>query len=341
LGRKKMRPKHCRVRSSTEEKTEQERVEFMKKLFLVLAILLLAAPAMAAITISGTVNTTTKTVDINYSGDLARAYALEIEVDSGTITAVDPCFVGEGAGYGIFMGTIQIDSSGTVTDDGTPVAPNDAPDANGTGIGTSKVILEMGSLYETTGPASSGTLCRVTVSECCTMTVSVNTTRGAVVLENATAASTNLPLEIGICATEPECYTGPQLTEWRAVGSPPSWCIPRQCHGDSDDAKSGDLKQGYWYVGASDLNNLGTYYKILEPATGTTPSGPGIPIEGYAADFDHAKAGDLKQGYWRVGAGDLNVLAHWYKVLEPATGTTPSGPGVPADCNTANPAPNI
>jgi len=293
----------------------------MKKVFLVLAILLLAVPAMAAVTISGTVNTTTKTVTLNYSGDLARAYSLDVNVSTGTITDVTPTTVGEGSGYGIFMGTIQIDSSGTVTDDGTPVAPNDAPDAAGTGIGTDKVILEMGSLYETTPPATSGTLCTITVSDNCKMRVALNGLRGGVVLENATAASTNLPIIIDIGGGG--CYTGPDQTEWAAVGSPCSWGYPRQCHGDADGLNLGDPKAGYFYVQNADLNILLAGWKKDGSALGDYT--PAIDPNGWiAADFDHQELGDPKAGYFRVQNNDLNILLEYWKQPDA---------NVPADCN--------
>ena len=294
--------------ASLKEKTEERKVEIMRKLVLVLAILLLAMPAMAVdVTIDKSISGTS--VDITYSGTLARAYALEITVDNGqTITGVTPAFVGEGAGYGIFMGTIAIDGTGTVTDDGTPVAPNDAPDAAGTGIGTNKVILEMGSLYDVNGPATSGTLCTVTVSGNCNMTVAVNTTRGEVVLEDATTATTNLPITFAVG----ECYTGPDYAQWVTVLKPDSWCTPRQCHGDADNAQEVIAKGTYW-VGYNDINILLAGFKqaYVNPV-----SSPWI-----AADFDHASE-VIAKGTYRVGYADINVLLAYFK-----QGT------VPADCN--------
>ena len=42
---------------------------------------------------------------------------------------------------------------------------------------------------------------------------------------------------------------------------------------------AGDDKSGYWRVGATDLGQLTTYWKVLEPATAPIPSGPGVPAD--------------------------------------------------------------
>jgi hypothetical protein len=154
------------------------------------------------------------------------------------------------------------------------------------------------------------------------------------------AVTVNYPAEclfVDIPDEEPECYEGMvDFDEWEAVGKPLCWCILRQCHGDTDDSTEGNDKEGYWYVGIGDLNLLVSAWKVLEPATGMIPSGPGIDSVsgGICADFKHDLEGNDKEGYWRVGISDLNVLVANWKILEPATAPTPSGPGVPPDCLT-------
>lgn len=309
----------------------------MKKLALVLAILLLAAPAMADVTITVVdrdgVDGPGLVADINYSGELARAFALEITVDAGTIEDINNYHVGEctvsDKGYGIFMGTIDIASDGTVADYGTPIAPNDAPDAAGTGLGTDTVILEMGSLYEgTNSPATSGTLCSLIVSEGCTMSIAENSTRGAVVLENATPATTVLiggdiddgGGEPGPC--DGKCYQGPDCNEWIAVGEPASWCYPRQCYGDADNAQNGNPKDGYFWVWSGDLNALIAGWK--QPYGGNPATQTWI-----SADFNHGLDGNPKDGYFHVWSSDLNILiANWKQadVNETTDCNTPTAP---------------
>jgi len=126
----------------------------------------------------------------------------------------------------------------------------------------------------------------------------------------------------------------PLFCDWLEVGFPACWCYPRQCHGDADDWWEGAVKTGTWYVGLQDLNVLVSAWKILEPAVPPTPSGLGIGSvpDGICADFDHAKEGNMKEGFWRVGICDLSILVANWKILEPAVPPVPSGPGVPPDC---------
>jgi len=176
----------------------------MKKIILVVVILALATPAMAVIDINA-VDEGSGVVRIDYDasghGQLPRAFALNITVDAGTIDDVSSYFIGEGAGYGIFPGSIDInETTGVVDDNGTPVGdPCAFPDTL-PGLDTNGVTIEMGSLYVggPNAPAAGGTLCRVTVSANCTLSVSGNIGRGRVVNEDATEATTNLPISIPV-----------------------------------------------------------------------------------------------------------------------------------------------
>jgi hypothetical protein len=179
----------------------------MKKLILVLTLVLIASPAFAAVSLTLAKQGTTNVYDLGYTGadtaNLPRAFALDVVVTGGaTITAVTPTMTGESTattrGYGIFPGTIAIDSNGVVTSYGSPVAPDTDPGASGTGIGTAEVILELGSLYvgDANKPSitGSGTLCTLTID--CSgasqgkITVSEEDTyRGGVVLTNGTQAT--------------------------------------------------------------------------------------------------------------------------------------------------------
>jgi hypothetical protein len=155
----------------------------MKKMIFVLTALLLAAPAMANLVISCSANG--NDVDINYNatedGNLPRGLGLEITVDnSATIDSIS----NESSDYWVYPGSIVIDPcTGTMTDQGTPVA---------SGLGTSTVILEMGSLHYPTGPSDTnsppltGTLLTITVSGDCNIAIAGNGERGNVVRYAAT-----------------------------------------------------------------------------------------------------------------------------------------------------------
>jgi len=196
-----------------EEKTKKGRM-IMKKVLVILAILVVAVPAMASVTITATQRAGTKIVDIGYTvtgePNYMRAIAIDITASDQTITDINNYFVGEcnatKQGYGIFPGNIAINAQGVVTSYGTPVAPAADPCALG-GLGTQGITVEMGSLY--TGslhPANSGILFSITTADCTTLSFSVNAKRGGVVMENVANPSVTLPTPlVMVCAQAAIC----------------------------------------------------------------------------------------------------------------------------------------
>ena len=260
-------------------------------------------------------------VEIAYSGtERARAFALDITVDEGSIIDIGNFSVGdENNGYGIFpanfsryitvLETGEVEESSWSDPNYTPVADPNDPGALG-GLNTNGITIEMGSLYEdiSAAPPLSGVLCTVTCSESCQLTVTTNATRGNVVLEDASEAivdltgATNVPVTVGEVL-----YTGPDAEEWVTVGSPDCWISsvnPRQCHGDVDGLSEG--KQKYW-VSTNDLQILiEAWNKPLSALTGNQ----------ICADFDHLPEG--KQNF-RVSVNDMEIfLANYNKANSPA-----------------------
>lgn len=293
----------------------------MRKMIFALVVVMLATAAWADIAITVTDQGEGKAA-IGYSGtELARAFALDIQVDAGTIDAISDYAVGDdNNNYGIFPANfsryITVDATtGEVTDwavaDYTPVADANDPGALG-GLGTSGITIEMGSLYDTKAPPLAGTLCVITVSESCKVTVTTNATRGNVVLEDASEATVDLtgafevPIPIG-----PE-YPGPDIDEWIAVGSPDCWnsnINPRQCYGDADGAAQG--KQKFW-VSTNDLDvMIAAWNQTFAEIDGQEYKG--VPY--ICADFDHLPQGKQK---FRVSTNDLDVLViNWQKANGP------------------------
>lgn len=153
----------------------------MKKLVLVLAVLLVSLPAMAAVTIDASCTGSTYTVTYATDGNNVRAFALDIEVSAGTIDAVGSL----SADYDIYPGSIVI-VDGEVNDPGSAVCDDAYPDTLG-GLGTAGITVEMGSLYAEgeAAPATSGTLFTFTVSDsAAVVTISENGIRGGVVMED-------------------------------------------------------------------------------------------------------------------------------------------------------------
>ncbi len=297
----------------------------MKKIIFPLVVAVLAAPAWATIAIKVTDLGDGKAA-IDYSGtELARAFALDITVDAGTIEAVSDFKVGDdNNGYGIFPANfsryITVDPvSGNVTDWAiagySPVADPNDPGALG-GLRTNGITLEMASLYDTKAPPLAGRLCVITVSEACKVSVTTNATRGNVVLENASQATIDLAgatnVQIGSTAGG---YTGPHPEEWQAVGKPDCWIAslnPRQCRGDADGASQG--KQQFW-VSTNDLDILiAAWNKTFDQISGQKVGN--VPL--VCADFDHLSQGKSK---FRVSTNDLDILiANWQLANQPAPG---------------------
>jgi len=269
----------------------------MKKLILVLAILL-ATPVFGALSISLQQQTPDGNyIDLNYAGadpcNLPRAFGLNVEVNSPmTITAVSNYKTGESnstsKGFGIFPARIVIEANGTVTSWGTPLADPCDPGA-GTGLGTNKVVLELGSLYfgDTNAPATSGTLCTLKVAcngasgVLSALATEEDTYRGGVVLEDGTAPSPNLSATLNLST-----LCGPPCPG-QASG-------PNPANGATGVARTTNLS---WTAG-SDANSHRIYFSLdgnLPPAS--------FVAEQSGTTYDPNSAGNLGQGrmfYWRI-----------------------------------------
>jgi hypothetical protein len=294
----------------------------MKKLYFVLTALLLAAPAFCAIDVNCTVDGNEVTVNYDASGEsfLPRAFGLDITLSDGNIVKITY----DDANFWVHPGTIVI-VSGDVNDEGTPVAPVSDPCALG-GIGTGGMTIEMGSLYDAndpchpTAPPASGVLLKFTVDTLgIDVNIAGNAARGNVVLENTDEATVNYTG----CSIPDECYTGPDYSEWVAVGKPDSWCYPKQCHGDATGSPELFGGRTNWVaVGLADMQVLLNGYN--DPSTDYVHPDPRI-----AADFNHDEELFGGRTNWvHVGLADMQILLAYYN--------DPCGT-VPADCLTSDP----
>jgi hypothetical protein len=148
-----------------------------------------------------------------------RAFALSLSVTPNDVNIVDinDFKIGESTnaepGYGIFVGSIQIDGNGDVSDYGDPVADAGDPDAPGQ-LGSASIIVELGSLYDknanpSDAPLNSGTLCSLTLDGCGTVTPAVDTLRGGIVMEDPDVDPTSTPMNAGepdICEAVCDCW---------------------------------------------------------------------------------------------------------------------------------------
>lgn len=133
------------------------------------------------------------------SGEVLRAFSLDVSVDQGQIVGIYRFFSGESTagaqGYGLFPGAFRDHLSvnpatGEVitwnVSAYTPVAdPADAPGDTLPGLGSSGVTLEFGGLWDPNDPAAipgpTGVLCALLLSTSATVSVSANLARGGLV----------------------------------------------------------------------------------------------------------------------------------------------------------------
>jgi hypothetical protein len=190
----------------------------MKKILFVLVALLFATPAWADVDIAIEADGACGAVisfDARSEPNLPRAFSLDIQADNdANIIAVTLL----SADYVIHPGTIAINTSGVVTDYGSPVAPeSDLPSDTKPGLDSNGVTIEMGSLYAPVGPGSPnapdpcGPLVLVEVDKNCTLTVTANVSRAGssgVVMESPDEAVTvNLPAPTPVVCADLTCWT--------------------------------------------------------------------------------------------------------------------------------------
>lgn len=272
-----------------------------KRIILGVVVLMLAVPAWAEVLITCTSdgNEVTVSWDASTEPNLVRAFALDITVDNGVITKVTDVH----PEYYIYPGSIDInDVTGDVDDWGTPVCDPCLYPGTLPGLGSNGITVEMGSLYDPCDPChpspppASGVLLKFWITQDCNVTITENTTRGGVVLEDPTIdPDVNAPG----CFVKAECMkpSNPDYANWLHWNRPDCWCYPRQCRGDADGAK-----QGPFWVALNDLAILRTAINKLEAL---------IPPGGECADFDHVKTGP----FW-VSLNDLAVLRQYINKLE-------------------------
>ena len=187
---------------------------------------------------------------VNYectSGEVVRAFALDVSVDRGRIIGISDYFRGlstvENQGYGIFPASfrdnITVDPQDNINwnaSEYTPLAVMaDNPLDTLAGLNSSGVTLELGGLWDPNVleavPRPTGTLCSLHISSGTTVTLKANRSRGGVVL--AEPGMTLDPVLTGAFVQPPEItelsltnglliikFAGGELETASAVGGP-------------------------------------------------------------------------------------------------------------------------
>jgi hypothetical protein len=284
-----------------EVKKRRKEGFIMKKIALVLAVLLFTAPAMAALSVSCSESAGTVTVAYNAGGGtLPRAFALDVSLSGGATINSGPSSIN--SEFYIYPGSISI-SGGSVTGWGTPVAAG--------GVGNSTMTVELGSLYASndtdhlTAPPNAANLLSFGVSGTTTITITENSARGGVVMEDGSANGLGSP--VCTCSTGPgDCLksSDPGYAKWSTTyGKPSCWCYKKQCNGDADGVST-----FFKPVMLSDLNTLKASYNKSEALAVASSYGA---IPGICADFDH-----VQTFFKPVMLSDLNILKSYYNLGE-------------------------
>ena len=197
----------------------------MKKILLVIAMLIIAAPVLATVSVTAT-DKGGGVAEIRYNCSAAekvRAFALDITVDNGlVISNIRDFNSGEskkpGGGYGIFPAKfadyINANPPGPNWADirYTPVARTTDPNTK-SGLGTGAITVELGTLYvEPNSPGTSGLLFRLDVNGAAdgNLSIALNGVRGGIVLEDANLAPS--PVLTGTKMTlPPPCINIPAI----------------------------------------------------------------------------------------------------------------------------------
>lgn len=233
-----------RVGSSAKEKEKKKRKKglVMRKLFLMLAVLLVASAAYAAdATISCTADGNVVTVSYTASvqANVPRAFALDIQLSTdATITDVTPL----DPNFWVYPGSYGDDPCTPVGDpcDSDDTLPGE--DSNG-------ITIEMASLHyppevnSPNAPEPSNALLSFKVSGDCNVYISGNAARGKVVFYDATNEDDGRDVVYTGCSYSSGCLVvgewvgGVLITQdmrdkWDSLGQPDCWCY--DCHWRSD-----------------------------------------------------------------------------------------------------------
>lgn len=288
----------------------------MKKLALLL-VLAMAIPAMADIAFTSAWDDVNEELVISYNadpGDGPRGVALMVSMTNG-VTAGCADVVSVNSEFNTYMDAAH-DIGGTYTlGSGCPLAV--VGSAGVLPAADSSFVISMGVLKDPQGPAADGSheLIRLSLNPNgaadTVVSIAADTLRGPAsgVVGDAEIPST-MPADLAISF---DCYTGPDYTQWVAVGKPDSWCTPRQCYGDANDSEEPIGKGTYW-VGFQDIN-------VLLSGFQTPYSGDPDVDTWISADFSHSEEA-IGKGTYRVGFQDINILLTYFQ-----------NPSVPTDCN--------
>lgn len=294
----------------------------MKKLMLILAVAIVAAPAMATITFVAT-DVGNGQLRIAYTtddpdNDKPRGVALEVALDGEYDTVADNPAVSTDDAYNCFIDHAwdlekEGGPGGYVLDTGEPLANPDTPGS--LTAPADLFAISMGVLDETSnqlpGPTTSTDLITIQLTNDggastsnCTVTITGDTTRGpdsgvvgSTIPSNLSGGNSVTTIVFVPAAVPDECVKAdaPFYDEWVGAGSnwekPDCWCYVTQCRGNHDGIKDA------YQVGSTDLLNFLDAFNKADFKLDNTK---------ICADYDHKKAA------YRCGSDDLVIFLTYF-----------------------------
>ena len=287
----------------------------MKKLCFMLTALLLAVPAADAadVTISCTADGNEVTVSYTASADAnkPRAFGLDIELNNSetitSLTLLDP-------NYWVYPGTIDINESGGIENDGNGIGQQDDAAYPDTlyGLDSNGITIEMGSLHSPpeydspNAPDLSSAILKFTVSGDCNVAISGNAARGNVVLYDATAADVDYGSGCTVTLAGAPCPGDVTGTAMGLVTGPPPGNIKT-------------FNSSLW-TGPNGTTNITDVQALIYMLKydGTSMALTPVPAEGAAGDVTATAMGlvtgpppgnikTFNKGLWTGPNGTLNI----------------------------------
>lgn len=306
----------------------------MKKLVLAMLVAAMAVPAFAAVNINATDegNGVLKLWYECTENEMLRGIALRIEADGNATIANNGAATvlalgeigGKSFGFNTYMDyafTVESDTPGFYDIDlGHPLAKADERGELDS-FPASVFSISMGALDqlgEQAGVGGMGELMTIQfdLTADAVISISLDTLRGGVVGDGVEVVNVQESRLLAFdVPTEAIKDTAPFYAAWVEFGRPDCWAYQRNCRGDADGQRVGNVIQGFRWVTSDDLAVLIAAFNVLEPALKNVEVN-GIP--GICADFDRQRVGNVIQGFRRVTSDDLAVLIDYFNKLEPA-----------------------
>ncbi len=230
----------------------------MKKILVSLMVLALCVPAMAAVTATSD-NSVAGEVTVTLTSDSDGIVGVALTVDTaGSATGV---VVAESF-FDVFVDSAFTAGAGYVYQTGIPTATQGAAGELDISGGSASFSISVAGLDDDgigAGTDEAPTTCTITITGTAgaTVDIDIDALRGGVVGYNGALAVSGLPINTTFGERVSECVSssaaGQAIPTGSLIGKPDCWCFQRQCNGDANGTREGNIVTGYKWVFNADL----------------------------------------------------------------------------------------